>query len=51
MPESLQNSYQYFTEADMSKIVEAGCNFQPTSLQDGIQHYCDWLLKGQSERF
>ena len=49
MPESLQGSYQYFTEADMNKIVEAGCNFQPTSLEDGIRHYCDWLLKGRPE--
>jgi ADP-L-glycero-D-manno-heptose 6-epimerase len=50
MPETLQGSYQYFTEADMSKIVEAGCNFQPTSLEEGIHQYCDWLLKDRSER-
>lgn len=50
MPDSLRDSYQYFTEADMNKIVEAGCNFQPTSLEDGIRRYCDWLLKGRPER-
>ncbi len=48
MPESLHSSYQYFTQADMTKLVEAGCNFEPTSLEDGVQRYCDWLLKSRS---
>ena len=43
MPANLHGSYQYFTQADMTKLVEAGCNYQPTSLEEGIQRYCDWL--------
>ena len=43
MPASLHGSYQYFTQADMAKLVEAGCNYQPTSLEAGIRRYCNWL--------
>ena len=48
MPEPLRNSYQYFTRADMTKLAEAGCNFAPTSLEVGIQRYCDWLASNRS---
>lgn len=44
MPESLRDSYQYFTEADMGKLVQAGYPHRPTTLEDGIRHYVQWLL-------
>jgi ADP-L-glycero-D-manno-heptose 6-epimerase len=45
MPESLRDSYQYFTEADMGKLLQAGYSHHPTTLEDGIRQYVQWLLK------
>jgi len=44
MPESLRDSYQYFTEAEMEKLIQAGCPHRPTTLEDGIRRYVQWLL-------
>ncbi len=44
MPENLRESYQYFTEADMSKIRAAGYDFKPTSLEEGIGRYARQYL-------
>lgn len=44
MPESLRGSYQYFTQAEMDKLEQAGCPLRPTSLEDGIRQYVQWLL-------
>jgi ADP-L-glycero-D-manno-heptose 6-epimerase len=38
-PEDIRNTYQYFTEADMSKIQKAGYNKPFWSLEDGIDDY------------
>lgn len=46
MPESLRNSYQYFTEADMTKLKEAGYKTAPTSLDDAVRDYVqNYLLQ------
>lgn len=45
MPESLRGSYQYFTEAPMEKLAQAGYRPRPTTLEDGIRQYVQWLLK------
>jgi ADP-L-glycero-D-manno-heptose 6-epimerase len=45
MPETLRDSYQYFTEADMSKLISTGYNYEPTSLEDGVARYVDWLYE------
>jgi ADP-L-glycero-D-manno-heptose 6-epimerase len=45
MPETIRSSYQYFTEADMSKIQSAGYDYQPTPLDKGIQKYVQWMLE------
>jgi ADP-L-glycero-D-manno-heptose 6-epimerase len=39
MPSSIRNQYQYFTEADLSKLKSVGapCNFRP--LKDGVTDY------------
>jgi len=39
MPDSIRNQYQYFTEADISKLRQAGYNKEITSLEDAIKDY------------
>ena len=42
MPEILQGSYQYATEADMSKFLSTGFKYNPFSLEQGIHEYVHW---------
>lgn len=47
MPTELQNQYQYYTEADTSKIKKAGYKKSATLLEDAISDYVkNYLLKG-----
>lgn len=39
MPEELKGKYQYFTQANLSKLREKGYNKPMTSLEDGIKDY------------
>ena len=39
MPESLRNQYQYFTEAEMSKLKKAGCPVAFSALEDSVRDY------------
>ena len=39
MPKQLANKYQYFTQASMDKLSNAGYSKPPTSLEAGIQDY------------
>jgi ADP-L-glycero-D-manno-heptose 6-epimerase len=39
MPEILRDKYQYFTEADMHKLREAGYDKPFTELEDGVRDY------------
>jgi ADP-L-glycero-D-manno-heptose 6-epimerase len=39
MPESLEDKYQYFTQADISKLREAGYDKAFTSLEDGVRDF------------
>ncbi len=43
MPEAIRNSYQYFTEADMHKLIATGYTHAPVSLEEGIARYVEWL--------
>ena len=46
MPEDIRNKYQYFTEADMTKLKEAGYTENFHSLEDGVRDYVkNYLLK------
>lgn len=45
-PENIRDRYQYFTEADMTKIREMGFDHAPTSLEDGITTYVRDFLAG-----
>ncbi len=39
MPEDIRDKYQYFTEADMGKLIKAGYNSPFYSLEDGVNDY------------
>lgn len=39
IPEDIRDKYQYFTEANMSKLREAGYDKGFTSLEDGVEDY------------
>lgn len=46
LPEHLREKYQYFTEANLTKIKSAGYNKPLTSLEDGVNDYVkNYLLK------
>jgi ADP-L-glycero-D-manno-heptose 6-epimerase len=44
MPENLRGRYQYWTEADISKLRSAGYNAPMTSLEDGVHRYVTQFL-------
>ena len=45
-PEDIRDNYQYFTEADLSKLRTAGYSEKFTSLEDGIEEYVgNYLMK------
>ena len=39
MPDELQDKYQYFTEADLTKLRRAGCEYEFMSLNESISDY------------
>ena len=43
MPENLRQKYQYFTEAKMDKVRNAGCNHKFNSLEESIKDYTKYL--------
>ena len=46
-PEDIRDKYQYFTEADMSKLRSIGYQKPFTSLEDGVREYVkEYLKKG-----
>lgn len=46
MPENIKNSYQYFTQADITKIRNAGYNEKFLSLEESIKDYIkNYLLQ------
>ncbi len=48
MPEDIRNTYQYYTQAEMQKIKDAGYNEMFFSLEDGIDDYVrGYLLKNR----
>lgn len=44
MPEELRGKYQYYTQADISKLRQAGYLVPMTSLENGIQQYVTQYL-------
>lgn len=48
IPEDIRNTYQYFTEAKMQKLQEAGYNTSFFTLEAGIAEYVqDYLMPGK----
>ncbi|MGZ3279153.1 MAG: ADP-glyceromanno-heptose 6-epimerase [Caulobacteraceae bacterium] len=47
MPEAIQGRYQYFTEARMDRLRQAGYRAPFHSLEDGVAEYVGWL-RGQN---
>ena len=47
LPEHLADKYQYFTEANISKIKKAGYKDKITSLEDGVTDYVKNYLLGK----
>jgi len=45
MPEALRNQYQYFTEAEMSKLKKAGCPVKFSALEDSVHDYVTKYLQ------
>lgn len=51
MPEAIRDRYQYFTEADISKLRAAGYDAPMTELEDGVKDYVlNYLNKEDSYR-
>jgi len=48
IPQDIRNFYQYFTEANIQKLVTSGYNQHLNSLEDGIYDYVTNYLKMQS---
>lgn len=47
MPEDIREKYQYFTEADMRKLVQAGYRKSFFTLEEGVEDYVrNYLSKG-----
>ncbi len=44
MPEAIRNSYQYYTQADMSKLFRAGYKKSFTNLEDAVKDYVQCYL-------
>ena len=45
MPVELRNQYQYFTEADISRLIKSGYSKPVTSFEDAIKDYvCNYLV-------
>ena len=49
MPESIRDKYQYFTQADVHKLLAAGYNQPITSLEDAVRDYVvNYLVPGRT---
>jgi ADP-L-glycero-D-manno-heptose 6-epimerase len=44
MPEQIRENYQYYTQAGMERLEQAGCKLSPTSLEDGVSRYVQQFL-------
>ena len=45
MPDELQSKYQYYTQADISKLREKGYDKAFTELEDGVEDYVQNYMK------
>lgn len=47
MPETLREKYQYFTQADLTKLRAVGYPYEMTKLEDGVRQYVQNYLNKQ----
>lgn len=45
MPTDIRDTYQYYTEADLSRLADTGCPLPKTSLEAGISQYVQSYLQ------
>jgi len=50
MPEAIRDSYQYFTQADVDRLLGAGYNGGFTPLEQAVRHYVEGYLD-RADRF
>ena len=43
-PDALRGKYQCFTQANQSKLREAGCDAPFLTVQEGVNRYVRWLF-------
>jgi ADP-L-glycero-D-manno-heptose 6-epimerase len=43
MPEKIKNQYQYFTQADLAKLLSIGCKPQFTDINNAVKDYVSYL--------
>ncbi|MHC4174476.1 MAG: ADP-glyceromanno-heptose 6-epimerase [Planctomycetota bacterium] len=48
MPDSIRNQYQYFTQANITKLRKAGYDKETTSLEEAIQDYVQNYLQNHA---
>jgi len=46
MPGTLREKYQYFTQADMTRLLEAGLEHEFRTLEEAVKDYASYLEKG-----
>lgn len=46
LPPHLSGKYQYFTEADLTRLRAVGYDRAFTPLEDGVRQYASWLMAG-----
>ncbi len=49
MPEAIRDKYQYFTQADMKKLQDAGYKRKFTSLEDAVKDYVQNYLSKENQ--
>ena len=49
MPEAIRDKYQYFTQADMKKLQDAGYKQEFTSLEDAVKDYIQNYLSKENQ--
>ncbi len=47
MPDNIKYHYQYFTEADLSKLRRAGCDHKITDINEAVKDYVKYLDKAE----
>lgn len=46
MPDHLKPKYQYFTQADMTRLAKAGCRHKFMTLEESVKDYAGYLREG-----